>query len=164
VTFLRESSYSDRPWLAEMAEFEWLLMEAFDATDTSIISIEEMSNIPHEKWPELRFKMHPSLRRLNLQWNIVAIWNAITNQTACPSPLEAEEQLSWMIWRKELSTMSCSLSMDEAYVIDAMNSEENFSSICEGLCEWIDPENVAMHAALLLKRFILDNLVIQIDY
>jgi hypothetical protein len=40
-----------------------------------------------------------------------------------------------------------------------MQSEKTFSEICEGLCEWVTEEQVAMHAATLLKRFINDEII-----
>jgi len=39
---------------------------------------------------------------------------------------------------------------------------ESFASICEGLVEWIDAQNVALHAAGLLKRWITDGMIANI--
>ena len=37
-----------------------------------------------------------------------------------------------------------------------------FAAICEGLCEWVDAQNVAAHAAGLLKQWLTDGLISEI--
>lgn len=161
--FLKETKpYSDYPWFAEMAEFEWLLVQAFDAADRSYVTVDDMAAVPFEQWPQLRFTLHPSLCILNLSWNVVAIWQAF--QEDLEPPMLAQSDLAtWIVWRKELHVQFCTLTVDEAFVILAMQTGHSFSEVCEGLCEWIDEQNVAMHAALLLKRFILDGLIVKLD-
>ena len=80
----------------------------------------------------------------------------ITDVTA---PIAAEHPQSWLIWRRDLKTFFRSLSVDEAWALDAARSGDSFAGICEGLCEWIDAPNVAMHAAGLLKRWITESLI-----
>ena len=163
-TFLEQRSpYADKPILAEMARFEWLLTEAFDASDEAVIGIEEMAAIPFEKWPEMCFRMHAVIKKVNFQWNITQLWKA----AEADEPLFPEEHahpISYVIWRKKYEVQFSSLSPDEAYMLDAMMAGRNFSDICEGLCEWFLPEAVAMHAASLLKRYIVDGMVHQVVY
>ena len=59
---------------------------------------------------------------------------------------------SWVIWRQELKTYFRSLPVDEAWAIDTAVAGGTFTEICEGLTEWIDAQNVAVHAAGLLKQ------------
>lgn len=154
--------FTELPWLIEMTHFEWLLTEAFDAADSHEMTLDEMGLIPFESWPEMRFSLHPSLRKIHLSWNTVPMWNAIKDENECPEPQKSDAPVCWIIWRKNYDMHFCSLTADEAFVIDAMLAGENFSAICEGLCEWIQENEVAMHAALILKRFILDSLVSEI--
>lgn len=157
--FLKETKpYSDYPWFAEMAEFEWLLVQAFDAADRSCVTVDDMALVPFEQWPQLRFLLHPSLYCLNLSWNVVALWQAFQEEVE-PPMLEQRDLATWIIWRNDLHVQFCALEVDAAFVILAMQTGHTFSEICEGLCEWIDEQNVATHAALLLKRFILDGLI-----
>ncbi|MEW6332556.1 MAG: DNA-binding domain-containing protein [Pseudomonadota bacterium] len=80
-----------------------------------------------------------------------------------PALVEQEYPQAWLVWRQELKTWFRSLSVDEAWALDAAMTGENFSAICEGLCEWIDAQNVALHAAGLMKQWISDGLVSGID-
>lgn len=187
------ANFPDRPYWSEMASLEWALSEAFDAADGTVIKIDEMAVVPAEAWPGMRLQFHPSVRRLDLRWNVPPIWKAIdpaieTQANACrgensampaaeeriaaqsvaaadiPALEAAEHPQSWLIWRQDLKTWFRSLSVDEAWALDAMRAGENFASVCEGLCEWIDAQHVARHAAGLMKQWISDGLVSGTDF
>lgn len=80
-----------------------------------------------------------------------------------PAPMETEYPQAWLVWRQDLKTWFRSLSVDEAWALDAARSGENFATICEGLMEWIDAQNVALHVAGLMKQWITDGIVSEID-
>lgn len=81
-----------------------------------------------------------------------------------PTLTEHEHPQAWLVWRQDLKTWFRSLSVDEAWALDAAMTGENFAAICEGLCEWIDAQNVALHAAGLMKQWITDGIVSDIDF
>jgi hypothetical protein len=149
--------YAAKPFLQEMAVFEWALTESFDVVDTNLLTLADMANIPMDAWPNMVFSLHPSVQRLNFNWNVVNMWHAIKEE-AVPVPEELPTATPWLVWRRDLEVQFCSLTPDESYLLDATFRGETFSDICAGLCEWIAEEEVAMHAASLLKRFILDEL------
>jgi hypothetical protein len=168
--FLGTEAYRERPYLAEMAQLEWALSEAFDAEDSAVMRLEDMASIPPQTWPDMRFRFHASVRRLNLRWNVPSIWKAISQnieaemnggepQADVPAPAAGEYPQSWLIWREEFKTYFRSLPVDEAMAIDTAVTGGTFADICEGLVEWIDTQNVAAHAAGLLKRWITDGLL-----
>jgi len=138
--------YRGRPYVGEMAALEWAMSEAFDAADSQVMVLDDMAAVAPEAWPGLRFAFHASVRRLNLRWNVPPIWKAIRPQ-------------SWLVWRQDLKTYFRSLPVDEAWAFDAAYADSTFAEICEGLAEWIDAQNIAVHAAGLLKRWITDGLV-----
>lgn len=152
----------DQLWLPEMAQFEWLLTEAFDAAESVVVTVEEMAAIPFKKWPEMCFTLHSSLRQLTLYTNVVPIWQSYKENGVCLLPQKSEIAVPWIIWRKELDVQFCSLAADEIYMMRALMTGTSFGTICEGLGEWVEERDVAMHAALLLKRFILDNLIAEV--
>src|SRR3989344_5573117 len=145
-------TYRDKPFLSEMARFEWAMSEAFDAPDSALVRLEDMAAIDSGAWPSLRFTMQDSVRRLNLEWNVPTIWKAIDAEQAPPEPKRSEYPMSWLLWRQYLKTYFRSLSVDEAWALDAVANGGTFAMICEGLCEWIDAQHVAAHAAGLLKQ------------
>lgn len=161
--FLKKTRpYASQPVLAEMAAFEWAQNDSFDAAGPGIVNGEEMASIPPENWSGLRLQLHPSVQRLNLDWNVPAMWQALDEDEEPPSPTKNDYPQGWLLWRKDLSVHWRSLEVDEAWAIDA-SREQAFGEICTGLCEWIDEQNVAFHAAGFLKRWIGDGLVAELN-
>ena len=155
-------TYRDKPYLAEMAALEWAMSEAFDAQDSPVVGLDAMASIPPEAWPEMRMALHASVRRLDLRWNVPAIWKTIKEEQAPGEVAAGEWPEPWLVWRQDLKIFFRSLSVDEAWAIDAARAYEPFASICEGLFEWIDAQNVALHAAGLLKRWMIDGMIVNI--
>ncbi|MCK5647721.1 MAG: putative DNA-binding domain-containing protein, partial [Gammaproteobacteria bacterium] len=55
-SFLKAApGYKEQPVLSEMAQFEWLLREAFDAADSDTVNMDALQQIAPQSWPELRF-------------------------------------------------------------------------------------------------------------
>lgn len=154
-----DARYRDRPWLAELAAFDWALTDAFDAPDSDVLAIETLASVAPTRWPQMRLLPHPSLRRLDLCWNAAGIWKAADGNTPLPSPERSPDLVAWAIWRQDLHTFFRSLPVDEAWALDATRAGHDFGSLCEGLCEWIDPAHVAAHAAGLLKQWITDGML-----
>jgi len=156
--------YKDNPLLAELAAFDWALTDAFDAEDGAVAAIEDMAGLPLDAWPTARFVPHSSFRRLDLRWNAPAIWKAADQKLDdLPQPEQAHYPIAWAVWRQNLDSYFRSLSVDEAWALDAMARGESFAEICEGLCEWIDAQHVAAHAAGLLKQWLTDGMISEIQ-
>ena len=160
--FLQQKT--DQPCLIEMAQFEWLLTETFDAADSEIMTIEDMAKIPPKKWPTMRFELHPSLRQLNLSTNTAAVWQSYKEKGILSDFEQSDTYAPWIIWRRELNLLFCSLSPAEHYMLQTLLSGGSFKALCEGLGKWVSEENIAMEAALFLKRLIFDQLIVRAIY
>ena len=159
-TFLNNHEpYHEYPYLAELAQFEWTMALVFDAADSPIMQLEDMQKIPPEAWGDMHLKVHPSVHRIALSWNVVQLWQAITDDQELDEPQQSATNVPWILWRNELTTQFSSLSDDEAWAIDAVASGSTFGELCEGLCQWIEEQNVGMHAASLLKGWITSGLI-----
>ena len=154
--------FAQTPALSEMANFEWAMTLAFDAPDAAAVSIAEIGEIPPKLWPAMKFTLHASVQRLDLNWNVAAVWKALQNDVQPPQPEAQTTPTAWVIWRQRLSPYFRSLDVTEAWALDAAGNGEDFSAVCEGLCEWIDAQHVATHAAGLLKRWAADGLIAKI--
>jgi hypothetical protein len=154
--------YCEHPYLAELADFEWNLMEAFDERDVPPVTVEDMAAIPADQWPQLTFALHPSLRRLDLAWNVAAIRNATDEDRDPSAPQQGSQPVPWVIWRRQLRQFYRSLAADEAWMLDQAQGGENFAVLCAGLCRWKNESEVAVHAAGLLKQWINDGLITRI--
>lgn len=160
ATFLREAApWQEHPVLAEMAEFEWAIAYAFDAADSSPVGIEDVAHIPPESWADMRLGFHASVTRIDLAWNVPAIWNAVKADGTPPSPDRAGVPVAWLVWRKRLHSYFRSLDLDEARALDGARAGRSFAEICEGLCDSMCADATPAHAAGLLKRWIEDEIV-----
>ncbi len=159
--FLAETPpYANTPLLAELAAFDWALSAAFDAADDPVLAIEDMSTIAPSDWPNLTFRAHAAVIRLDLQWNAPTIWSAAdSGAETLPAAVESPTTIPWVIWRQNLQSFYRSMGADEAYALDALLRGESFGSICEGLCEWAEPDEVAAKAASFLKQWIADGML-----
>ncbi len=146
--------YAEHPELAELAQFEWSLGQAFDSRDEDAVRFEEVAAVPPEAWAELRFRPHPSLRRMELRTNAVAIWKDISNEGHSCAPETLPGPVAWAVWRKQHSPFFRSLENDEAWALKAMLSHASFGEICAGLCEWVAEEQAAARAAGMLRGWV----------
>lgn len=144
---------NNQPFLAELAEFEWSMTLAFDAADETTLKVEEMATIPPKAWATIRFKPHASLNLMNFNWNTVEIWEALSNESKPPKPKNTKSE-TWVLWRRDYINRYYSLTVDEAWAIDALIKGKTFGELCEGLCHWFDEEEVGRRAASLLKGWI----------
>jgi Putative DNA-binding domain len=152
--------YADKPLLAELAAFDWALTTAFDAEDDRALTVEDMGAVEPQDWPNLRFRARASVQRLDLHWNAPAIWKAADSGVEIlPAPEQAPHLIAWVAWRQGQETFFRSLEVDEAYALDALLRGERFDAICEGLCEWIDPEYAAGRAAGFLRQWVVDEML-----
>ena len=165
ANYLRNhKEYKDTPVFAEMADFEWALRNAFDSADETAVGIESLQAIPPEHWGEMHFKLHPSVHRLDLKWNVAKLWQAIENNDEPIPPEENKYPIAWRIWREgQLNIFYKSLEVDEAWALDAIIDGNNFAEVCEGLCEWIDEIHTPQRAVELISSWINDGLIIEVN-
>jgi hypothetical protein len=157
----RTAPYSEHPYIAELADFQWQLLTAFDAADVAPLTADAVARVPADAWPCLRLRFHPSLRRLMLQWNVPAIWRQIDAGADRPeAPRRSEQPRPWIIWRSELMQRFRSLGADEAWALDHAREGASFAALCEGLCDWHAETEVAGRTAAMLKQWVGDGMVV----
>ncbi|MCU7938867.1 MAG: DNA-binding domain-containing protein [gamma proteobacterium symbiont of Bathyaustriella thionipta] len=155
--------YKEQTILAEMAQFEWLLREAFDAANKPHLNLESLQTIAPEQWLELKFDFHPTVNRINLCFNVPQLWQAIDNDEPPIEMLENDYPIGWCIWRKDLRTLYRSMDVDEAWALDAMLCGNDFSYICQGICEWIDEQYAPARVAGFIQNWVNEGLINKIQ-
>ncbi|ARB92043.1 DUF2063 domain-containing protein [Legionella longbeachae] len=158
-----KSQYPQYPNLAELADFEWKMSLAFDAVDAHVVRVEDMASVAPEAWGGLQFILHPSLQRINYVCNSIPLWQALTHEQKLPELQQSSEPTAWVLWRKpEYLIQFYSLSCEEAWALDNLLQGISFGTLCEGLCHWINPEEVGMQAASYLKGWIQNGMISQL--
>lgn len=147
--------YAEYPYLAELADFEWNMTLAFDAEDSPVVCIRDMAQVPPEEWANLQFILHPSVQQRCYFWNVVSLWQALADNQNLPTPQFNSLATSWIVWRSpELMIQFSSLDEQEGWALGALAQGTSFAELCEGLCQWLPPEEVGMRAASYLKGWI----------
>ena len=139
--------FSEHPQIADLARFERLLMDVFDAPDADPTDPQALQQLPAEQWPALNLRFHPSLQLFKSEWNVVEIWQALKAEQP-PAPLHQREN-HWMLWRnrERLSEFS-SLAAPELLLLQRFLQGDTLASAADHLLE-ILPEQEA--GALLFK-------------
>ncbi len=162
--FSREApAYRERPELAEMAAFEWAQGEAIDAANSPTVNVVELAALPAASWPEMRIVFQSALRRLDLAWNVPAVWSAIDEGKSLPALERADPLVAWLFWRHGIEVRWRSLEDDERFALDAARAGHSFGAICEGLLERSGDGDVPLHAASFLKQWATDGLVARVE-
>jgi hypothetical protein len=159
----QRSPYAEQPLLAELALLEWTLAEVFDAADAEPKPRAAFSAIDAAAWSDLQFEFHPSLRRLHLQWNTTAVWQAMSRQEAPPDPMCAEHPVPWLLWRQNLQNYFRSMNIDEAVALDSALRGDSFGDICESLAEWLPDDEIPLRAASLLGTWADSGIIVAIN-
>ncbi len=153
--------YAAAPVLAELAQWEWAMTSVFDAEDAPPLSAAALARIPAASWAQLRFRWHPSVRRLTLWWNVPQLWQALSEDAGRrPEMALAATPVDWLLWRESLTSYFRSLSKTEAGLLDAARSGWPFAELCTLLCEELGDTAAPAQAAALLRGWIGSGLIV----
>jgi len=137
--------FADNPIIAEIADFERLLLIAFDAGNAQRATIEDLTSTPQQQWPDLKLRFHPSLQIYAAHWNSVPSWQALKAERSPPQQEALNAQ--WLIWRNRYRiTEFRFLANDEHAMLNGFLQGCNFAEICELLLEYHVEEEVAENA------------------
>jgi hypothetical protein len=158
---LLDRTYRNRPWIAELARWEWAIAATFDGADGEPLGIESLSAVPPERWPTLQFEFHPAVQVVRMKTNAPSLFKALSEDASPPQGVKLDEPQPWLIWRESLKTQYRSLHADEAAALEQARTGGTFESLCDTLCQWHEPDAVPMHAAGMLKRWVLEQMIVQ---
>jgi hypothetical protein len=177
--FLATHHTSD-PKLSEIAAFEWAMQDVTEALDAPHITFEDMASIPPESWTQLRLVTHPSVQMLSLFYrNIPLYWQDVNSQK-CNKKVDDEESceqkssekielqrgtesVAWLVWRFNMQSYYVSLSKQQVWMIQAIQSGMTFAEVCEGLCQWLSEEEVTQFAAENLRNWIVEGVFTKVE-
>ena len=147
------------PVLADLARWEWLLAEVFDAPDDVPLAADALAAVPPDAWGEVSFRFRASLRRFESRSNALEFWRASNELAAAPALPCTTPPVSWVLWRRGVATFFRSVDSTERLALDAAVAGESFGAICERLAACVDAEQVALRAASLLRGWLAEELI-----
>lgn len=155
--------------LADLAAFEWLLAEAYDAPDAATVTHAELARVPPEHWGDLRFAAAPCVRRLVTTTNAVDVRRRVLDDEAADAGVSASDGIpvpaactvapkTWLVWREELDARYRPLDDAEARVLDRCFAGTPFGVLCESL-EAEHGDRAALRGVTWLKTWTAEGLL-----
>jgi putative DNA-binding protein len=137
--------------LAEIAELEKALADAFDGPDAEPLGIEALAAIATEDWPRLVFVPQPTAIRLTFATNAADIWSALKSDAAPPKPCHLPEPQAILVWRQDFMSRFRPLAAEEAMMWDEAAKGGRFGVLCEMVATFAGENEAALRAATYLK-------------
>ncbi len=135
--------FKEYPILSDLAQFERLLLFAFDAAESERTDIADLQAIPADKWPEMTIRLHPSVQLFSTTWNVVEVWQALKQKQVPPDAKKGQENI-WLLWRNnEQLTEFRSLGESESSMIMGVLRGDVFSTLCEAMLHFIPESNIS---------------------
>jgi hypothetical protein len=156
------------PWcatrrLADLAEFERALGNAFDAADVPPCDADALAAFAAEDQPRLCFAFVPSLAVLTLSAGTLATYEAVIEDAAADLP-ESEDAETILVWRDDAGeTLYRALDADETLALTAAVSGAILDEICGHLSLRHEAETAAGLAGGFLGRWFTDGLVVSLS-
>jgi hypothetical protein len=123
----------DHPFIAELAALEWSLGLAFDAADADTADMDQLRELAPSAWAGLCFGLHPSVQLLAMQWNAVALWQALHDEQPPPEAVESAQAVHWLVWRANNQPHFRSLDALEAEALRRIGGGASFGELCEAV-------------------------------
>lgn len=151
---------AERPWLADLARFEWALLEAFDAPDALPVEEDRLRAVGAEDWPMLRLTLAPSLQVIEARAPVQEVWSAATEGRELPAANETPTALR--VWRQDLRVFHRTIGAVELAALRAVARGETFAALCEAAAAIVGEESSAERVVSLLRCWIADALIVDL--
>lgn len=148
------------PWLADLARFEWALLDAFDAPDAAPVGENRLRALGAEDWPLLRLTLAPSLQVLEARAPVQEVWSAATEGRELRAVSEAPTPLR--VWREDLRVFHRAIDAVELAALRAVGRGETFAGLCEAAAAIVGEKSAAERVVALLQRWIADALIVDL--
>jgi hypothetical protein len=153
--FLRARAvYAPHPEIAELAELEKALADAFDGPNAVPLHIDALAALAPEAWPQLVFTPHPTVIRLTFKTNAADIWCALKDETAPSAAKVLPEPQAILLWRQDFMARFRPLPPEEAMMWDEAAKGVRFGVLCEMVATFGGEQDAELRAASYLKGWI----------
>lgn len=148
--------------LAEIARFEWAIRHTVDASNASVISVDQLLVTTPEDWLSLRLCLHPSVTLLQFEHNSVAVWQAYLAEDRAEIPPVTAHASDWIVYRDgEGRAAWRSLLPLELPGLLALLEGSSFPDLCDAIAKVASTENdAAQITASFFKGWVAEGLII----
>lgn len=148
--------------LRDVADWEWLLAEVFDAADDEPVSIAALAEVPPQAWESVTFRFRFAVRRIVTHSNAVQWWRSVQGDCAAPNDYAGAPATEWLMWRRGIKTMYRSMDAEEAELVGAALAGASFGELCARVAESVGPADAPLRAASVLRGWFSEELLADI--
>lgn len=117
---------SSLPYLSDVARLELLWLRSYHAADDIVLAPDEISNVPQEDLPDVKFILHPSLKAFQSAYPVSSIWQAHQPGQKPGSTNIGEGGEAVLLLRTNLSVVVHQVEEGAVLFVDALRSGEPF--------------------------------------
>jgi hypothetical protein len=146
ATYLdRAADFADEPHVADLARLEWARVEAYFSADAVPLAAEVLAEVAEDRYPTLRFRLHPATRLVAACHPVHRLWDNPTE----PADLTGAGQ-TLLVVRPGYEVSHVVLSRGDAALVGALVEGETLGRAAE--------RAVAEDPALDLRNVLFDHL------
>lgn len=169
---------TEHPFIADLARFEWELIDLFDAATAPVLTQEGLAAIPPDAWAALCFRFVPSLRQVAFAWPIDHIRGEILGdegkkEGSFPRKRESPEipacagmtpqKTNILFWQHELKVLYRRVELTEQKLICAVTEGKAFSGLCEIAAEAVGIELAVSTVSVALQSWLQNGMLCTLD-
>jgi hypothetical protein len=145
------------PFLADLARFEWAIVDAFDAADAVPLTAKDLESVPAPAWAELRFRLAPSVRLLEARAAVQEVWSQVDRGEKPTAPLETP--ITLLVWRSDLRVFHRQVEAAEYAALLRVRDGATFGAICEDAAARGGDDAAAAQLFRIVEHWLADGLV-----
>ncbi|HSD60308.1 MAG TPA: DNA-binding domain-containing protein [Burkholderiales bacterium] len=123
---------AELPYLRDTARLEWLVHEAFHAAEHPPLNLEALAAVPAERYPDLRFAVHPSCRLLASPYPVHLIWAVNQPQHSGEESIDLGiGGVRLLMWRPRFQVEMLPLGVGEHALLAALAAGQTLGAACD---------------------------------
>ena len=161
-SYLVDSEWSKEfPFLADLAQLEWQINQAFHSFDEVPLNPADIRSIPPEKWENLRIVFQPSVSLLSTHWPVLDLWLGRHQPIGKLSAHKTQIPERILIGRRELKVRCERLDHNQFELVRHLLGGETLGDACEKLV--LAEGEAAPPVGSWFARWVGDALIVRCD-
>lgn len=144
-----------KPYLEDLARFEWHIAESFHAFDDQPLDRSQLSKISPEAWESVRLHFQESVFLFASPWPVLDLWKNRHNLK--PDPKVEPKTQTILIGRRGIQMRCEMLDVKQFRLLEGLMEGRSLGEVCETLAESAGEESLPV--ADWFARWVTDGLI-----
>lgn len=146
------------PYAADLAAFEWMLVDLFDAPDDRPLEREVLAAVAPERWPLLRFEPVRASQLTRFDWPVQILHEAWSSDRE--QPAIAPVQTTILLHRRREQVVHRVVAPLEEQSLALLCGGADFETICRSTSSTLGEIEGPRYVLALLERWIAEELLV----